>query len=226
MAALVNKFINNSNDYFALASINKRLADENRVLREQITDLNLKVRGVDSVDYQYVFQTARVINSTFRRSMNYLTLNVGSQSGVKPGMGVITGRGAVGQVKSVSNHFCTVTSLLHRNLLISATVGKTKSLCTIQWDGVSPREAELKYLPRHVKLEVGDTVVTSGYNAVFPPGIMIGTVSEFSLEREDVFYQAKIRLSVDFSAVDYVFLVDNKLKQEQDSLEQTIQVQQ
>jgi rod shape-determining protein MreC len=89
----------------------------------------------------------------------------------------------------------------------------------VQWDGGNPQVATLKYVPRHIELIVGDEVVTSGYNAVFPTGIAIGTVSEVSLSSNDVFYSAKINLVVDFSSLSNVYLVENILKIEQDSLE-------
>lgn len=226
LAATVNRVSTNTNNYFKLKEISQRLVDENLLLRSQLARVN---RGnlyinKDTSESRYTLFDAKVINNSFRRSMNYLTLDVGKEDGVEPGMGVLSGLGVVGQVKSVSRHFATVTSLLHRNLMISSSVQRTNTLCTVQWDGVSPMVADLKYIPRHIQLQKGDTVITSGYNAVFPEGVMIGTISDFSLEANDVFYSARVKLAVDFSSLHYVYLIKNSMKVEQDSLQKESEV--
>lgn len=223
LVARVNRATSNTSDYFELQEVNEKLVEENLLLREQIANLNIAKTSLDtSASKNYDLLTAKVINNSFRRSMNYLTLSAGKEDGIKPGMGVISGEGVVGQVKSVSQNFSTVTSLLHRNLMISSTIKRTNTLGTVQWDGVSHLEADLKFIPRHIDLKEGDSVITSGFNTVFPEGVPVGTVSSFSLDPDDVFYDAKIRLSVDFSSLSYVYLVKNLMKEEQDSLQQEI----
>lgn len=220
LVASINQLSSNTSNYFRLQQINRQLVDENLLLRAQLSNMNTgPFMGIDSSASKFVFFDAKVINNSFRRSLNYLTLDVGSEDGVRPGLGVISGLGVVGQVKSVSRNFSTVTSVLHRNLLISSSIKRTNTLCTVQWDGVSSLEAELKYIPRHIEIKKGDSVTTSGYNAVFPEGLMIGTISDFTLQENDVFYSAKIKLAVDFSSLHYVYLIENTLKAEQDSLE-------
>ncbi|MEQ9302680.1 MAG: rod shape-determining protein MreC, partial [Marinoscillum sp.] len=205
--------------YFKIKKFNDHLVAENMLLREQLANSALGHVEIDTNSAKYKLIKARVINNTFRRSMNYMTLDAGKNDGVFPGMGVISGFGIAGQVKSASGNYATVTSLLHRNLLVSSSISRTKTLCSVQWDGVSPLEAELKFVPRHIEIAVGDSVVTSGFNSIFPEGIMIGTISSFSLDDNDVFYHAKVKLSVDFSSLNYVFLVENMLFDEQDSLQ-------
>lgn len=223
LVASIHKATSNTTNYFQLQQVNEKLVKENLLLRKQIANSNMARTSVDTVSFEnYNLIEAKVINNTFRRSMNYLTLSAGKNDGIIPGMGVISGEGVVGQVKSVSDNFATVTSLLHRNLMVSSTIKRTNTLGTIQWDGVSHLEADLKFIPRHIVLQVGDSVVTSGYNTVFPEGVMVGTISAFSLDPDDVFYDAKIRLSVDFSSLRYVYLVKNLMKEEQDSLQQEI----
>ncbi len=217
--ASINTLSNNTSDYFDLSRVNEELIEENLRLRRELSKYSLGTAISDTTEALYEWNKARVINNTYRRSLNYITINAGSDNGVKPGMGVVSSKGVVGQVKSVSSNFATVTSLLHRNLLISSIVKGSSTLCTVQWDGGSPREATLKYVPRHIALTVDDEVVTSGFNAVFPAGFAIGKVSEVNLSNNDVFYSAKIALEVDFSSLSNVYLVENILKIEQDSLE-------
>lgn len=219
LVASVNSLTSNTTNYFQLKQINDHLVAENMLLREQLANHSLGKVDLDSSQDRYILRKAKIINNTFRRSMNYMTLDAGISDGIYPGMGVISGFGVVGQVKSASNHFATVTSLLHRNLMISSTISRTNTLCTVQWDGTSPLQAELRYVPRHIPLQEGDSVVTSGYNSIFPGGIMIGKIASFKLDDNDVFYDAKIDLAVDFSSLNHVFVIENIIKHEQDSLE-------
>ena len=101
--------------------------------------------------------------------------------GITPGMGVMSAVGIVGKVKAVSDHFATVVSLLHPAMQVSAKLSHSGVLGTIQWTGRDPFRAQLLYVPRHVQIELGDAVVTSGYNATFLAGTMIGHVERLGL---------------------------------------------
>jgi len=91
---------------------------------------------------------------------------------------------------------------------------------TIRWPGYNPLQVQLLYIPRHLRIEVGDKVVTSGYNATFYEGIPIGKVSRVELSKESLFYDILVDLNIEFSGLQYVYVIANSLKQEKDSLEQ------
>jgi rod shape-determining protein MreC len=154
---------------------------------------------------------ARVINNSLREVDNYLTLNVGSADGVQPDRGVISAAGVVGKVQAVSEHYARVASVLHSKLQVAAQ---------IKPEGTDFSHAMLDYIPRQNKLVVGDSVVTSGYNSVFPAGVFIGTVESFTTEPNKNFSTVKLRLGVDFSRLTYVYVVPTPPHAERDSLEQ------
>jgi rod shape-determining protein MreC len=106
--------------------------------------------------------------------------------------------------------------------MVSAVLKRTENFGTIQWDGSDPSLVDLKYIPRHVLPLVGDSVVTSGYNAVFPDGILIGVIDDIKLSDEALFYDLKVKLSQDFRKLSFVTVVKNYRQAEQDSLEQVI----
>lgn len=220
LVASINSMTHNSAQYVRLVNINEQLLAENELLRNQLAQVDNYHILPDSNDItSFSFVGAKVIKNTYQRSQNYFTLDIGSEAGVSPGMGVISKDGVIGQVKSVSENFATVTSLLHINLLVSSAIKSSNTLCTVQWDGLSPYEAEVKYIPRHVVLQEGDSVVTSGYNSVFPADVMLGTVSAIKLTDRDAFYEARIRLSTDFTSLVHGYVVKNQQKAELDSLE-------
>ena len=84
--------------------------------------------------------------------------------------------------------------------------------------------ANLLYLPRHVSIWKGDTVKTSGFNAIFPPGLPVGVVEEATLNESDMFYEVTIELAQDFSRLQYVHIIRSKPKTEIDSVQQLIRV--
>ncbi|WP_299705408.1 rod shape-determining protein MreC [uncultured Pontibacter sp.] len=229
----VLEFQSGVTDYFRLASVNSTLARENAALRQELMLYREEAEAdstaqldttlyapTDTLKAQpFILHAGRVINNSVRRTNNYLTLAAGSQDGVKPGMGVISPNGAVGRVKTVSKKYATVTSLLHSQMLISAKIKKNNTFGTIKWTGGDYRTALLDYIPLHVKPEIGDTIVTSGYNTVFPEGINVGTISKVDREADKSFYTIRVQLAVDFAQLSYVYVVENPLRVERDSLE-------
>ena len=91
--------------------------------------------------------------------------------------------------------------------------------CTTKWQGNDPTRANVLYVPKHVEVQPGDSIVTSGYNAVFPPGIPVGIIEKIDIQENETFYDIVIRLTNDFSRISYVYLINNKFKNEKDSLE-------
>ncbi|TGE26017.1 rod shape-determining protein MreC [Hymenobacter aquaticus] len=181
--------------------------------------LLLGLRQLPALDPDYPLIPARVINNSLRKVDNYLTLNVGSLDGVKPGMGVLAAAGVVGRVKVTSEHYATVTSVLHSKTSISAKLQRDGTFGTIKWLGDDPTQVLLDYIPRQNKLVRGDTVVTSGYNAIFPEGVMIGRVESFVKEPDKNFWTVRVRLAVDFTKLTYVYVISARPKAERDTVE-------
>jgi rod shape-determining protein MreC len=225
VAASIYQNVNQVKGYFFLVQANNDLAEENAVLKQQLGRLrqSKEVILMDSLSKdtgaQYKFIVAKVINNSVSRINNYLTLNKGTADGVNPGMGLISPLGVVGRVRNCSEHFATVTSLLHSKMTISAEIGRTRAFGSIKWKGTNTRTASLLYIARHLKPKVGDTIVTSSLSTVFPQGIPVGRISKVSIKDDDTFYTIDVILSASFGTLDYVYVVNNSLKLEQDSLE-------
>ncbi len=227
IAANVLQSKQNINNYFGLRAVNETLAEENAQLREMIAsgrysiaDSSLDSTVHESLPEQFEFQIAQVINNSTRRASNYITIDKGTSDGVQPDMAVMNSQGIVGKVKVASKHFATVISLLHPDLYVSSLIKNSGTLCTTKWGGSDPQAAELLYVPRHLQVQPGDTVVTSGYNAIFPPHTMIGVVRSVDISEDATFYDIDIDLATDFEALSYVYVVKNNAKGEIDSLEQ------
>jgi rod shape-determining protein MreC len=212
--------------YFNLVNENDNLAKENAFLRDLISQQTIEVVKADTslipladTAIQYIYIPAKVINNSARKINNYLTVDKGRKDGLEPGMGAISSFGVVGVIKTVSNNYATLYSLLHGEMQVSSLLGRLNVFCTTKWDGIDPLYANLLYIPRHVELQEGDTITTSGYNAIFPQGIPIGRIKSFSIEENQTFYNVVIELSSDFQSLSHVYLISNYYRQEKDSVE-------
>ncbi|MGZ4034126.1 MAG: rod shape-determining protein MreC [Bacteroidia bacterium] len=235
VSANLMKISANVSDYFALQNTNEKLVKENAELRAHLIEsFSVITDDKDSVKTQYqdpvkktvyrqkyTYTSAKVVNNSTNMRNNFLTLDKGSKQGIKKNMAVITSTGVVGQVKEVSENFCTVMSLLHSETTISAILKKDGSFGPLQWDGADFAYATLSDIPTHVRLLKGDTVVTSPYSPTFPENVMIGTVDSYVKEPLKPFYSVKIKLSTDFKKLTYVYIVNNTLKEEQENLEKS-----
>ncbi len=217
-------FSQSSREYFALRQVNQDLSQENAQLKMlvELTRQNSATRQTkaDSL-IRFDFVGAKVINNSVSNFKNYITINRGHDVGIEPGMAAISNLGAVGKVRSVSEHFSVLISLLNIDEQVSSVLKRTGNFGTAQWDGTDPRVINLLYIPRHVQPMVGDTVATSGYNAVFPEGVLIGIVKDVKLKEEALFYDIRVELAQDFRRLAFVKVVKSKLKPELDSLEHT-----
>jgi rod shape-determining protein MreC len=229
LAASINNTSQNFRDFLSLRETNQRLSEENAYLKRKLEQRNqslytLNVREINDpvLINRFDFLSARVINNSVHQFKNYLTLNKGTKDGIAPGMAVISADGIVGKVKVVSDNFSVVTSLLNIDVLTSVQLKRTSHFGTVQWDGSSTENVSLLYVPRHVQPLVGDTVVTSGYNSIYPDGLMVGIIDKVELKDEALFYNLRVKLSQDFRKLSYVAVVKSNLKQEQDELEQLI----
>jgi rod shape-determining protein MreC len=212
--------------YFSLASVNRKLARENAMLKSLISDLPyvrvtpysvvMKAEVTDSV---YRFISARVINNSVDKQNNYITLNKGRKHGIKPDQGIINSEGIVGVITNVSESYSLGFSVLNKRWGASAKLKKSGTFGPLSWDGYDARFASLTGIPFHVELSVGDTVETSSYSSVFPEGIMIGTVHSLEKPAGENYYNISVMLAVNFRALSYVDVVENLKKDEIKALE-------
>jgi rod shape-determining protein MreC len=165
---------------------------------------------------------AKVINNSVNKQYNYITLNKGRRHGIIPDMGIVSPEGVVGVVINVSENYATALSLLNSRWSVNAKLAKTNHFGPLYWEGVNPYVAVLNEIPYHVKVEPNDEVITSGFSTLFPEGILIGKVLRVEHEKGNNFQKIWVQLSTDFRGLRYVYLIDNKGKNERDDIENMI----
>ena len=212
-------------DYFRLGKINRELAEENAMLRHQLSAVVDTTEGFMkevNADTIYEFIPARVVNNTVNRPNNYIMINKGSADGIEKDMGVISTDGIVGIVADVSQHYASVMSLLHSYITISVCLrNNDNQLATLRWENTNYRYGIVDGIPTHLKPQPGDTVVTSSYSYIFPENLMAGTVVELIPSPSGTLNRAKIKFATDFSSIKNVYVIHHTNKAELDALAKT-----
>lgn len=225
MAATVYKGANNVTSYFDLREINGDLNRRNAELQAEIVRMQETIDrlreqnftdtlAIDSGVRHFDFIVAHVINNSISHPSNYLTINKGSSDGIKPELGVIDRNGVVGIVSTTGAHSARVISLLNPHFRLSCKIKRSDYFGSLVWDGANPSEALLEELPRHTVFEPGDTIVTSGYSAVFPSGLPVGVIIGADTDRNQNFFTLRVRLLADFTTLGNVQVVINNQAEE------------
>ena len=228
VSSAVYNGISSISSYFNLKDINEDLQSRNALLEMEVVDLrnqvnNYRMQIPDTSSIQpalrpYSFVVAHVISNSISQTYNYITINRGSAEGIEPEMGVVDQNGVVGMVNVVGKHSARVISLLNPHMRLSCKVKNSDFFGSMVWDGNDPEYAILQQLPKHARFVKGDTIITSGYSAVFPEGIIVGTIVSSVKELSDNFVSLKIKLSTNFTQLSTVRAIKNQNKAEFDAI--------
>lgn len=220
---------NGVTSYFNLHEINDDLNRRNAQLQAEVESLKDRLRSFQEQNYTdtlvvdtgirpFSFVVANVINNSISHPYNYLTINKGSRDGIRPELGVIDRNGVVGIVSNVGTSNARVISLLNPHFRLSCKLRSTEYFGSLVWGGDAPDEALLEELPRHTVFAPGDTVVTSGYSAVFPAGLPVGIVMDSESDQSQNFFTLRVKLLADFTTLSNVQIVLNSQADEIRSL--------
>ncbi len=213
--------------YFSLKNTNDALAMENHELRQRLSALEHagEMAKLDSIAGgfsdigQFHYMPATIVKISSNSMHNYLILGQGSEDGVQPRSGIITPNGVVGIVDAVGKHYSYAMSFMNPGISVSARLGREGAVGPLEWDGRSSGSAVLKEIPLQNRIEKGDTVYTSGYSAIFPAGIPLGTTGQAKVVNGAT-YEIEVELFQDFKSARYVTLVNNIGKEEIETLEE------
>lgn len=221
----VYDFQSNVTGYIGLRDINEDLLNrtgqleaENLFLRQQLMKYQDDEKHLQDTVTQYEYMMAHVVGNSIIQAENYITLDKGALDGVQQDLGVADQNGVVGIVSKVSDHYSLVISVLNPKLRLSVMLKNTESFGSLVWDGSDHRYAILEDLPRSVKFELGDTIVTTGYTTSFPKNVPVGRVAE-SFDKGGSFLELRIELFTDFNRINDVHVIKNSMQEEQKMLE-------
>lgn len=213
-------------DYFGLRRENRLLLDEVARLNNELTRYreNEVYQLLDSlgseIETKYTYMTARVIRNSVGRMRNFITLNKGLRDGVETDMAVLTPSGAmVGYVISCSERYAVCISILNVDFNASGKLAGDGHSGSIYWDGKSTEKVQMHELSKYAAVEVGDTVVSTGYSHFFPEDVAIGYVTSVSADQTTSSYDLELRLAADMTRLNDVVLIKNVDLYELEALE-------
>jgi len=160
---------------------------------------------------------AEVVGLTLDQSITGFIINTGKSDGVFVNQGVVVPEGAVGRVFRAGHGSAAV------QLITDANIGVAGRLLRSRENGITRAlpggKLRLEGIPVTADVDIGDTVITSGLDRIFPPGLILGIVEKAYPIPDGWLLQVEMRPSVDFTAIEEVFVVTNADQASRDSVE-------
>lgn len=210
----------NVETFFSLTKVNQELTQRNAYLEQQVQQLSEKLtdatkdstfaqRSQMSLLQSYRLIPAKVVANSIDKPGNLMTIDKGRADGVRKDMGVVCGTGVVGIVYLVAEHYSVLIPVLNTKSNISCTIKNRGYFGYLRWKGGPSEYAYMEDVPRHAHFKLGDYVVTSGYSAVFPPGVLVGKVLHVFNSADGLSYRVQLKLSTDFAKLRDVCVIDD-----------------
>jgi rod shape-determining protein MreC len=181
----------------------KEVEAENQRLRELLRFAQLNpmydVRGGQVM--------ARVITRGPSNYLNSLTIDLGSEHGIEPGMPVVTERGLVGRISEVGPRTARVLLITDPSSGVQALVQRSREVGVV--NGQAGELPVMDYIPQDGDVTEGDLIITSGLGGNFPKNLVIGQVVEVRKKDYEMFQQARLRPTVNFDRLEFVLVITN-----------------
>ncbi len=211
------------NHYFYLVTVAKQneelkktlniTAERNRQLAEiQLTNQRLRklLNFKQNISNQVI--PAEVIGKDPSTWFKTIIIDKGSADGIEKGFPVVVPEGIAGQVIEVSYRHSKVLLIIDPNSAVDALVQRTRSRGLIK--GGIGGKCLFKYVLRKHEIRVGDTVISSGLDGVYPKGLLIGNISGVIRRNAGIFQEVTVTPNVDFEKLEQVLVMVKQLELE------------
>ncbi len=175
-------------------------------LREMSSEFARLLKLMDmkeKIDFPSV--AARVVGKNRFSVFQTLLINKGSADAIEIGFPVVAAEGVAGRVVEVSHNISKVLLLVDYNSNVDAIVQRSRCQGVLQ--GAGKGGCRLKYVQRSSDLRVGDQVVSSGLDGVFPKGLLLGTVSLVKKKDAGLFQEVSVRPILDIDKLEEVLVI-------------------
>lgn len=159
---------------------------------------------------------ATIVSKSLTKSQGTITLNAGKNQSVKVGMPVITDKGLVGIIYSISDNYSIARTLTNIDLKITVKSERTRENAIMKWNG---EWLVMVNVPKTFDLKKGDRIVTSEISSIIPFPLPVGLVYEIGNVEKGIFNEIRVHPFVDFQKVENVFILGIVKSKEIDDLE-------
>lgn len=179
-----NSFFTNINN---LKDENEKLKEENSKLQQSLREFEIVKSENDTLkEYvnlkdkytEYSTIPAYVINKDISNYNDCIIINVGSDDGIKVNMTVISDKGLVGHIISVTSSTAKVQTIVDTSSSISCTLTASRDTIIARGTLEGKNLLNATYIPTEASIMEGDTVETSGLGGIYPKGILVGSVNK------------------------------------------------
>ena len=194
------------------------LERENSQLKTKISSMENNLLELESLrellkmneiypDYEMV--GARIISKDAGNWYNEFIIDKGSNDGIKKDMNVIYDNGLVGIVSKVSSNYATVRAIIDDTSSVSGMFSKSTELCIVNGDLTLYEDGQLnvEMISKDAVVTAGDEVVTSYISDKYLPGLVIGYITEVSMDNDKLSQTAKITPRVSFDNITNVMII-------------------
>ncbi|MCR1918653.1 rod shape-determining protein MreC [Frisingicoccus caecimuris] len=201
------------------------LLTENEELKQQIDQLNTKISSMENnlseleslrellkmkeVYPDYDMVGARIISKDAGNWYNSFIIDKGSNDGIKKDMNVIYDNGLVGIVSDVSANNATVRAIIDDTSSVSGMLSKSTELCIVNGDLKLYQDGllDVEMISKDAQIAAGDEVVTSYISDKYLPGLVIGYISDVSMDSSNLSQNAHITPKVSFDNITNVMVI-------------------
>jgi len=202
-----------------------QLKEENEALKAQIRSLTLtndrfnehffennRLRRLlqfqETEKNQYITKAAQVIGRNPTNWYRTLTINRGSEDGIRKDNVAITDQGLVGRVVAVTRRSAEVSLILDHEGAVGALIQESRLPGVVEGcEGWAASTVQLIHLPPNVLVKPNEVVITSGLGGIFPKGLKIGSISEVMLEPDGLMQKALVKPFVDFDRLEEMLII-------------------
>jgi len=163
---------------------------------------------------QYRLIAAQVIGREPTNWYQTVIINQGSNDGIRTDMPVITPAGLVGRIIAVTPNTSEVLLLIDNESAVGARILETRITPGVVQGAGQSKMLEMIHLSHDESINVGNTVITSGFSSIFPKGLLIGTVEEVEVDSNTLTKTAYIKPFVDFDRLEEVMIITEVLKED------------
>lgn len=180
----------------------KKLEEENQRLRQLLAFKRARAT-VQTVGAHVIGQDV----SPFSRVVR-IALDVGEADGIKEGAPVLAAQGLVGRVNRITGRYAEVMLTVDARSSVSVRVVGKDVTGNLQGTGeVDAYSARLLYLQEGKEIALGDTLVTTGHDKVFPPGLEVGYIRAVEERQRGLYFELQVAPAVNFAILEEVLVV-------------------
>ncbi len=212
----IRDFFNAPNDIVSLQQRNAQLESEISGLQTQVIQLQQQLTDTQVlaalVDFsqsspESVYKAASVIGRDPSPFLHYIIINSGSNAGIRRGMPVVTNQGLVGRVDAVISDAARVQLISDPASAVNVRLQNADTDALLA--GSLTGDLVLEMISQDLEVQEGDVILTSGLGGDYPPDLLVGQL--FNLRKRDyeLFQQASVQSTVDFSRLEIVLVIMN-----------------